>query len=286
MRDDIRYIICPDIHGRAFWKNIIHYVKNNKNIEVIFLGDYLDPYPTEGIDCEMGLDNFKEIIKFANEYTGRVHLLVGNHDLSYILDQDICRCRYNISIAREAKDLFYRNNYLFDCFYKVKENTTNKHVLFSHSVLTKGAYSDYSCIPYETVNYYIVQMNKIFKSILYDENDNIAFQKEFGRICARVPFSRGGYSEYGSFVWEDFSAYLENDSMWLDDMDVIVGHTQVIEPIRINNTAKGTCAYDLDCRANFILTNDDKIEFLEKDDREFKEFDAKQIKTNLKDRIL
>lgn len=286
MRDDIRYIICPDIHGRAFWKNIIPYVKNNKNIEVIFLGDYLDPYPNEMIDCEQSLENFKEILNFANEYAGRVHLLVGNHDLSYILDQDICRCRYNQDIAREARALFYKNNYLFDCFYKVKENTTNKCILFSHSVLTKGAYSDYSSIPYESVKYYIVQMNKIFKSILYDENDNIAFQREFGRICARVPFSRGGHWEYGSFVWEDFSAYLENDTMWLDDMDVVVGHTQVVDPIRINNVLKGTWAYDLDCRTNFILTDNDKIEFLENDNRDFEVFDAKQIKTSLKERIL
>ena len=62
-----------------------------------------------------------------------------------------------------------------------------------------------------------------------------------------------------------------------------------LEPIRLNNHLKGTQAYDLYCLTNFILTNEDKIEFLEdeyNEDIQFKEFDAKQIKTSLKERIL
>ena len=62
-----------------------------------------------------------------------------------------------------------------------------------------------------------------------------------------------------------------------------------LEPIPLNNHLKGTWAYDLYCRTDFILTNEDKIEFLKDEYNEyikFKKFDAKQIKTSLKERIL
>ena len=44
MNNDL--IIIPDIHGRTFWKEAIQKYPNSKTI---FLGDYLDPYPHEGI---------------------------------------------------------------------------------------------------------------------------------------------------------------------------------------------------------------------------------------------
>ena len=37
-----KIFIIPDVHGRDFWKKAYDYV--DKVDEVIFLGDYLDPY--------------------------------------------------------------------------------------------------------------------------------------------------------------------------------------------------------------------------------------------------
>lgn len=57
-------IAIPDIHGRTFWKS----VKNDKSDSIIiFLGDYLDPYPHENITFEDALANFEEIIDFAKD---------------------------------------------------------------------------------------------------------------------------------------------------------------------------------------------------------------------------
>ena len=39
-----KYLIIPDIHCRKFWRESINEDKVDK---VIFLGDYLDPYPDE-----------------------------------------------------------------------------------------------------------------------------------------------------------------------------------------------------------------------------------------------
>ena len=39
-------VIIPDVHGRPFWREA---VRLRPEEEFIFLGDYLDPYPDEGI---------------------------------------------------------------------------------------------------------------------------------------------------------------------------------------------------------------------------------------------
>ena len=45
-------LIIPDIHGRTFWKECIKCECD----EIIFLGDYLDPYNYEGISKQDALD--------------------------------------------------------------------------------------------------------------------------------------------------------------------------------------------------------------------------------------
>ena len=67
-------LIVPDIHGRPFYKKVL-----NSNLPIVFLGDYLDPYPYELYTFEESLNNFKEIIEFKKENKQRVTLLIGNH---------------------------------------------------------------------------------------------------------------------------------------------------------------------------------------------------------------
>lgn len=47
-----RVLIIPVIHGRIFWKEDVTAMMadiDNHVIDVVFLGDYVDPYPQEGI---------------------------------------------------------------------------------------------------------------------------------------------------------------------------------------------------------------------------------------------
>lgn len=54
-------IAIPDIHGRTFWKS----VKNDKSDSIIiFLGDYLDPYPHENITFE---DAYEQVRKYVEK---------------------------------------------------------------------------------------------------------------------------------------------------------------------------------------------------------------------------
>ena len=74
-------LIIPDVHGREFWRDPI---KNYPDEEIIFLGDYLDPYSEEEITPEDAIKVFWDILELKKENPERVTLLLGNHDLMYI----------------------------------------------------------------------------------------------------------------------------------------------------------------------------------------------------------
>lgn len=42
-------IVIPDVHGRSFWKNAI---EKHPETPIVFLGDYLNPYKSEGITAD------------------------------------------------------------------------------------------------------------------------------------------------------------------------------------------------------------------------------------------
>ena len=71
-----KLIIVPDVHGRTFWKDIMGY----EDTPVVFLGDYLDPYPRENIGKRQAIDNFLKILDYSKQ-NDNVTLLLGNHDM-------------------------------------------------------------------------------------------------------------------------------------------------------------------------------------------------------------
>ena len=111
-----KILIIPDVHGRTFWKYAITNI--DKYDKVIFLGDYLDPYPYEEISFEDAVINFKEILEFKKANSDKVELLIGNHDCHYIW-LDFMNCsRLNKSRRTEMNKLFidiyklFKNAYL------------------------------------------------------------------------------------------------------------------------------------------------------------------------------
>ena len=65
-------LIIPDVHGRTFWREAVNTLQY---AHIVFLGDYTDPYPSEGISQEDAYDNFADIIEFAIDH--RIGHLVG-----------------------------------------------------------------------------------------------------------------------------------------------------------------------------------------------------------------
>lgn len=74
-----KILIIPDVHGRTFWRVAEEVI--NEMDKVVFLGDYLDPYPEENITPDDALNEFCKILEFKNKYPEKVVLLIGNHKI-------------------------------------------------------------------------------------------------------------------------------------------------------------------------------------------------------------
>lgn len=242
-------IIIPDIHGRTFWKAA---VKGRENEEIIFLGDYLDPYPWENISEENVIDNFKEIIEFKKEHPDNVTLLLGNHDFGPYISSVMVGCRTlkNVDICR---NLFLANRTLF----KIADYRTINGVnyTFSHSaILPEWVEEETRKLIRHVGIFYSIKDNLTLPNIIdivnkcWDNDD-----PELYISLSTVGFSRGGYADVGSMVWADqsdaspFSAPFEG---WYQ----IFGHSQQYkDPIIYSYWA---C---LDCRRAFELDDDGEI---------------------------
>ena len=105
-------LILPDIHGRTFWKDA---VEHEQFATIIFLGDYLDPYPSEGINDEQALANFMEIIDYGMSHDNVV-LLLGNHDMHYyshLFAKNAMSSRFCFAMITELNELFTRHKNMF-----------------------------------------------------------------------------------------------------------------------------------------------------------------------------
>lgn len=232
-------LIIPDIHGRTFWKRAVEENIDKVN-KIIFLGDYLDPYPWENITRKDAIRNFQEIIDFKLEHKDKVVLLTGNHDCSYVDKVNFTtRSRYDSSNAYHIEEMFRSHKSLFQLAY---EDTINgKQYLFTHAGL----------IP----QWYERHKNTIGE-LTVDSLNHLLTMPIGMQILCEASAIRGGWDQFGSIVWSDVRDMYEdanNDLPW--DFQVF-GHTQLEEHPII--TKEFAC---LDCRKAFILN--DEGEFVE-----------------------
>ena len=252
-------LIIPDIHGRTFWKECIKCECD----EIIFLGDYLDPYNYEGISKQDALDNFKEILKFKSDNYDKVTLLLGNHDMEYI-SYNLPRDRYDSKNGKEIRRLFLDNIDMFNLV--TYRYIKNKFISFSHSVIGQCWINNIKNIDNKinsmNIIDFITYLNDLVKS---------GDERKMGNILNHIGYSRGGYDPYGSVIWADVNEALE--FCWEDkekvnkpkDIDYqIFSHTQQSElPIITKYYA---C---LDCRAGFLLNSEGILKNITNNEKEF-----------------
>ena len=221
-------LIIPDVHGRTFWKDAVSHEAFGT---IIFLGDYVDPYPRDGITNEQALGNFFEIIDYGKMHDNVV-MLLGNHDMHY----------YSELFAKSGKSsrywqdgsfllgaMFARNQSLFSLAY---ETTLNGHnYLFTHAGVC-GAWLD--------ANHEIISKPDA-------EHLNHFLDCGEGLMAlAQVSKKRGGLFNAGSIVWSDVDEILTDNGLPL--VYQIFGHTQQRETPIINKQM--AC---LDVRRPFVL---------------------------------
>lgn len=226
-----RIMVIPDIHGRDFWKNA---VMEYPDEDIVFLGDYVDPYPRDRISSAKALENLEEIIGFARSHP-KCRLLLGNHDLHYLCDFGEA-CRLDYFLYPKIRKVFSDNMDIFG-LAELRETRDGKKILFSHAPVL----SYWIKMTGETENPESLtkRLNRVTEQITECPR---AAEIYLGHISKR----RGGWDPVGSPIWADLK---EVKTGIIPTVDYSVfGHTQQLEDPVI--TEKWAC---LDCRKAFWL---------------------------------
>ena len=237
-------LVLPDIHGRTFWKESLKY--KDKFDHIIFLGDYFDPYPSEGITQQEAIENFKELINSftEEELEDKVEFLLGNHDGHYLYDiPEASRLAKNPTINKEISSLLTNlrdkyNQLILNTWITI-ENTT---YLFTHAGINKEWFDSNSQVcDINTPG--LIKQDSI-------PNNWVAIA-QVGRI--REGFDAGGP------LWDDVREFVNQPKF--SPYYQIFGHTQLNDwvnkdKIKEMNKGKEVSCEDfacLDCRQAFVI---------------------------------
>ena len=252
-----KILILPDVHGRTFWLEACDHKDDFEKI--VFLGDYVSPYPYEDISNARAIEIFNEVLDFKKENPEKVVLLMGNHDFSYV-NSSICECRTDWANWNKLNGMYFDNIKSFDLAWETKIG--DKRYFFSHSGVRKGWFDRWvkdKLFAWEGDELPpVAYFNNLFHAA-YDDGRNFDTKSthDFERAIGIYSRYRGwdGWDD-GSIVWADIREYSNEDGIEYPDVMFICGHTQLEDkPIIADWVA------DLDVRRPFVLdTETGKIE--------------------------
>ena len=196
MKTDKDIIVIGDVHGSTLWQEI---VKKHSNCRYVFLGDYCDPY--KDIANEDVLENFKRIIEFKQENPEEVILLLGNHDIHYLVDDAPMGSRFSLELMMDIEELLVEYADSFQCVYSYDG------MLFTHAGVSLPWFEEQFC---GNIHGDIAEQltRRADDTSLYD--------------CGKA---RGGKQTYGGIFWAD----KEELNNLPPHVIQIVGHTRVPE---------------------------------------------------------
>ena len=252
-----KILILPDVHGRTFWLEACDHKDDFEKI--VFLGDYVSPYPYEDISNARAIEIFNEVLDFKKENPEKVVLLMGNHDFSYV-NSNICECRTDWTNWNKLNGMYFDNIKSFDLAWETKIG--DKRYFFSHSGVRKEWFNRWvkdKLFAWEGDELPpVAYFNNLFHAA-YDDGRNFDTKSthDFERAIGIYSTYRGwdGWDD-GSIVWADIREYSNEDGIEYPDVMFICGHTQLEDkPIIADWVA------DLDVRRPFVLdTETGKIE--------------------------
>lgn len=249
MIDNANILVLPDIHGRTFWIEPCKDAIEN-NIDIVFLGDYFDPYSHEGEWVyEDMMNNFNSIVELKKAHPDHVHLLLGNHDCSYVYAPSFCYCRHDHIHHNDIKKAFFDNHDLFELMYRKEIN--GKQFVFSHAGILKSwleNHKEFFDSNIENVLDVVDELNSYFKRFM---ESPIETNKMLWVPLSDTAFLRGGYDTCGSPLWADIREFAYYDDIYEKDIIQVVGHTQLNDgAISFNGKI-----YCIDSRQAFIVDN-------------------------------
>ena len=203
----MKVLSIGDVHGYGYWKN---HVKNEHDI-CVFVGDYVDDFDNTS---EVIVNNLLDIIEYKKNNIDKVILLLGNHDIQYMLNHpSVNKLKYSCTGYRlyshfDLYDIFNDNKLLFQVAYQ------HKNYLWTHAGIHRGWYEQK----------FLPHFNKHFKDFNGNIADqlNIAFEHELEPLFY-VGYYRGGVKPTGGIFWADYN---ETKHKGLKDYHQICGHTR------------------------------------------------------------
>lgn len=260
----MKYLVIPDVHCRNFWRKAID-DNLSKVDKVIFLGDYLDPYPNEYeenissmeikdfYDSENALIMLYNILQLKKNEPDKYILLTGNHTDSYIWPEFQAASRTDRRNYEKYHKFFLENLKYFNLVW------IQDDVIFSHAGISEGWAEDFL---YSYMKYYEGDMLVLEKDSVVFETARVLkdtaledFNRYYIDAINNISFHRGGYSSYGSCEWADLREHIDiqrsSETTIIpkgeEGIYQVFGHTQLKAPF-IND--KWAC---LDCRKAFII---------------------------------
>lgn len=210
-------LVLPDIHSRLFWKETV----DKWTGQIIFLGDYIDPYPFEWPDeLPNPVDSLLEILNFKDCNQERVTLLLGNHDFHYLFNEyngsrlDLINWNTLHQIYNEDKEFFQIAKQIDD-------------TLFTHAGVSTAWLKRHDLtLPKTDADVFLNEIYKTSPDIFWE-----------------MSWERGGWCSTGSPIWHDVREFdIEPDFF------EVFGHTQLKDnPFKRDNWI---CC---DCRRSFIF---------------------------------
>jgi hypothetical protein len=240
----MKILSIGDIHGRDLWKFYTHgssYEYNHWRTSVeagadptdyefwkeytyaqvdkiIFVGDYCDSFDKTG---EQILENLKEIILFKKALGDKVVLLLGNHDIQYMVPNEICS-GYRGEMKFDLEQLFKENIDLFKIAHEEVGEDGSKW-LWTHAGVTSGWYEKDLLRAFESDRF---KYKAISDEFLKEERSvseiiNFAFMLRMATLW-NVDAHSGGLCMWAGPVW--VRPYILN--YWpLEGYNQIMGHT-------------------------------------------------------------
>lgn len=231
----MKIAIIGDVHGRTIWEEIFEDALTKVD-KIVFLGDYMDPYPqkadwnddSDEEDDKLSDEDFynkyfkhnqpysktvsvfRNIIKAKKEYPDKVILLLGNHDTHYLYDIMPCG-RYDIENGNEISNIFRINKNLFQYAYQVDNH------LFTHAGVT-ASWAYYFSV--------ILKKSGLEKDLsnMAETLNKMGDDRMGNKSLNAVSSIRGGNSPYGGPTWADKR---ESFNDYVEGLHQYVGHSKV-----------------------------------------------------------
>lgn len=224
-----RILVVPDIHGEPFWKEPVQKYIDQVD-RIVFLGDYLDPYPEEGKGyLPQGLfDNLMDIIDLKHNHMDKVVLLKGNHDQHYASEmfrELACGSRCDTTNWSIYNAVFVRNQELFKLVHL--EEINGIPYLFSHAGLTLNWINKVNSSVWKLADNIIsVASSDIVERI------NALEESEEGQemLCIVGRFRNIIGAKSGSVLWADIEEHSIPDApraYGLNKVFQVVGHSRL-----------------------------------------------------------